>query len=66
MDIDMILRIPREWHEVSVPLFHSVCETVVADYSKRNLTYGRDKLVALSGIANRLQDVTAFRYLAGL
>jgi hypothetical protein len=39
---------------------------IVIDYSRRDMTYRSDKLVALSGIASRIQEITGFRYLAGL
>lgn len=39
---------------------------VVRDYSQANLTYGSDRLVALSGIAARQHGATGDQYLAGL
>ncbi|KAI9734340.1 MAG: hypothetical protein M1834_002446 [Cirrosporium novae-zelandiae] len=40
--------------------------TTVRDYSKRALTKGRDKLVALSGCAHEIQETLHDTYLAGL
>ncbi|KAL5371193.1 hypothetical protein DPSP01_014433 [Paraphaeosphaeria sporulosa] len=39
---------------------------IVEDYSKRSLTYGRDKLVAISGLARILAPVYGLGYVAGL
>lgn len=39
---------------------------IVAPYSKTTLTYGSDKLVALAGLAARIQANTGFHYLAGI
>ncbi|RSL44918.1 hypothetical protein CEP54_014492 [Fusarium duplospermum] len=41
-------------------------ERLVAKYSNTKLTYGEDKLVALSGIAKLFQQMFKDRYLAGL
>ena len=39
---------------------------VVTEYSTRNLTVSTDKLVAISSIANRIQEESGFTYAAGL
>ncbi|KAK7186826.1 heterokaryon incompatibility protein [Paraphaeosphaeria sporulosa] len=39
---------------------------IVEDYSKRSLTHGRDKLVAISGLAEMLASVYGMEYVAGL
>jgi hypothetical protein len=39
---------------------------VVLHYSRAKLTYPRDKLVALSGVAHKYQEKTGDRYVAGL
>ncbi|KAF2450898.1 HET-domain-containing protein [Karstenula rhodostoma CBS 690.94] len=39
---------------------------LVEDYSKRSMTYGRDKLVAISGLARILAPVFGMEYVAGL
>jgi hypothetical protein len=39
---------------------------VALDYSRRVITYDRDRLPALSGLARRFRDVTGDMYLAGL
>ena len=39
---------------------------IVYSYTRGDLTWGKDKLVALSGIASRTQLYTGWRYLAGL
>jgi hypothetical protein len=43
-----------EWHEI------------VREYSKRNLTKRKDKLMALSGVARSLQNRFGHEYIAGL
>lgn len=44
----------KEWHEV------------VHQYSKRKLTYGKDKLLAISGVARHLHEKFGHEYVAGL
>lgn len=39
---------------------------IVGEYTSRKLTFGRDKLPALAGIASRFHEATGFAYLAGL
>jgi hypothetical protein len=39
---------------------------VVGEYSKCDLSKEKDKLIALSGVAQRVQKLTGWRYLAGL
>ena len=39
---------------------------IIQGYASRSLTQGTDKLIALSGVAKRLQEVWNSRYLAGL
>jgi hypothetical protein len=39
---------------------------LVGDYSKRNLTRGSDKLVALSGLVSRIAMLTDDQYYAGV
>jgi hypothetical protein len=39
---------------------------IVLEYSQRGLTYPKDKLPALSGVAQKLADYLGDRYLAGL
>jgi hypothetical protein len=39
---------------------------LIEDYSARLLTYPRDKLPAVSGVAAEIQKITGSRYLAGL
>jgi hypothetical protein len=48
------LQIYNEWYRI------------VLEYSKRGLTYPKDKLPALSGVAQKLADYLGDRYLAGL
>jgi hypothetical protein len=45
---------PKEW-----------CE-IIQLYSRARLTYSKDKLVALSGVARQFQNVTGDQYVAGL
>ena len=39
---------------------------VEKDYSHRNLTYGKDKLIALAGLARAIHSTQPMRYYAGL
>lgn len=39
---------------------------LVENYSKRSMTYGRDKLVAISGLARILAPIYGMEYVAGL
>ncbi|KAN0094277.1 Heterokaryon incompatibility protein (HET) domain containing protein [Hyaloscypha variabilis] len=41
-------------------------ESIVSAYSKGELTYETDKLVAISGLASKVQDVVKDEYVAGL
>ena len=45
---------------------HHLWYEVVQAYSKCNLTREGDKLIALSGVAQRIQKLTGWRYLAGV
>ena len=53
-DIKSMLVFNREWL------------SFVSEYSKCKLTMGGDKLIAISSIAQRIQQKTKFKYLAGL
>jgi Heterokaryon incompatibility protein (HET) len=44
----------------------SLWDLIISTYSKGNLTYSTDKLVALSGLAGRMQKHTKSQYLAGM
>lgn len=46
--------------------FFEVWWYLIETYSSTNLTYGADKLIAISGMAKRLQDKRNITYLAGL
>ena len=48
------LLLPRRWR------------SMVVEYSSLNLTFGKDKLPALSGLAKEMQKYRAGRYLAGM
>jgi hypothetical protein len=41
-------------------------ESIVEEYSKRQMTYRQDKLVALQGLANEMQKVRKDKYYLGL
>ena len=41
-------------------------ENLVIIYSRGQLTYSKDKLAALSGVASELQAITGDHYLAGM
>ncbi|KUJ11207.1 HET-domain-containing protein [Mollisia scopiformis] len=45
---------PEEWREI------------IQLYSRAKLTYSKDKLIALSGVARQFQSVTGDQYVAGL
>ena len=44
----------------------SLWDLIISTYSKGNLTHSTDKLVALSGLAGRMQKHTKSQYLAGM
>ncbi|KFY29082.1 hypothetical protein V493_02567 [Pseudogymnoascus sp. VKM F-4281 (FW-2241)] len=44
----------------------SLWDLIISNYSKGELTYSTDKLVALSGLAARMQKHTQSQYLAGM
>ncbi|RSL55827.1 hypothetical protein CEP53_006959 [Fusarium sp. AF-6] len=46
--------------------FVAVWERLIIQYSQTELTYGEDKLVALSGVAKLFQQTFKDRYLAGM
>jgi hypothetical protein len=50
----------------SVLLFHRAWASLVWEYTCCKLTKPGDKLVALSGIAQRIRQATEFHYRAGL
>ncbi len=52
-------------HE-SLAAFHANWFELVAVYSGRSLTKPTDKLIAISGIANRIADDSGYQYVAGL
>ncbi|KAF4465900.1 heterokaryon incompatibility [Fusarium albosuccineum] len=59
----------REWQGLSkAPELNafSLWHTIVYTYSNGRLTYSEDKLVAISGLASRMQEYTQSEYLAGL
>ena len=41
-------------------------ESIVEEYSKRQMTYRQDKLVALQGLANEMQKIRKDTYYLGL
>lgn len=45
---------PEEWRNI------------IQLYSRTRLTYSKDKLVALSGVARQFQSATGDQYVAGL
>jgi hypothetical protein len=51
---------------LSLDVFHSEWFDIVGDYSGRALTRVEDKLIALSGIANRISNDNGYHYLSGL
>ncbi|RTE83590.1 hypothetical protein BHE90_001850 [Fusarium euwallaceae] len=72
LDKTACMEIPpiSKWHQGSVNLLSqepvAVWECLVVQYSKTELTYGEDKLVALSGVAKLFQQTFKDRYLAGM
>ncbi|EHK99289.1 hypothetical protein M7I_4854 [Glarea lozoyensis 74030] len=61
------LSVFRDGYRSSSPAeFHWYWFSLVHDYSKRNLTYSSDKLVALSGLANAIKRIVRKEYAAGL
>ncbi|KAI9785766.1 MAG: hypothetical protein M1839_008783 [Geoglossum umbratile] len=47
-------------------IFQHWRESIIRDYTKKRLTYGSDKLPALSGVADIVQRRTKDQYIAGL
>ena len=45
--------------------FHKLWFNLITDYSRRGLTKGSDKLIALSGVAQEVKEKTGLRYCAG-
>ena len=45
--------------------FNKIWYNLLHDYSGRGVTKGTDKLIALSGVAQEVQEVTGLRYCAG-
>jgi hypothetical protein len=54
------------WSEADINLLYCRWESLVERYSTKLLTYGSDKLIALSGLADMFVSRTGGRYLAGL
>lgn len=54
------------WSESYTSLLYSRWESLVERYSMKELTYGADKLIALSGLADMFMSRTGDQYLAGL
>ncbi|PMD24441.1 heterokaryon incompatibility [Hyaloscypha hepaticicola] len=46
--------------------FYILWTQIVEDYCRRSLTFSRDKLIAIAGIAERYQAKVKDRYIAGL
>jgi hypothetical protein len=46
--------------------FNQTWISIVKTYTTANLTYEKDKLIALSGVAKMLQNISGKKYLAGL
>jgi len=46
--------------------FRSLWRKITAEYSQCNLTFGSDKLIALSGIAKHMEQLLDIEYCAGL
>jgi hypothetical protein len=55
-----------EHHYDGLPPLYVLWSTVIEPFTARNITYSKDKLPAISGVARRLQETGAGRYLAGL
>jgi hypothetical protein len=56
----------RELSDVPELDAFSLWNSIVCNYSSGKLTYSEDKLVAISGLASRMQKHTQSEYLAGL
>ncbi|KAJ4229236.1 hypothetical protein NW759_003962 [Fusarium solani] len=72
LDDKACMEIPpvSKWRQVPVNTTSqepvAVWERLVTQYSQSELTYGEDKLVALSGVAKLFQQTFKDRYLAGI
>jgi hypothetical protein len=61
-NIPSLFSYPEDFNKTKELKWHYVLQ----DYTAAKLTYGRDKLVALSGIAKTFQQVAKDQYLAGM
>jgi hypothetical protein len=60
---------PHPWIErffMKKPISRSMWRLIVEEYSKCQLTYTKDKLVAISGLARIIQQQTRDQYVAGM
>jgi hypothetical protein len=58
--------LPHSRIEGNRPLFASVWRKVVTEYSKTELSFENDRMIALSGIATAVTQSSGMHYLAGL
>ena len=48
------------------PVTYALWKFIVEHYAARDLTYSKDKMVAISGLARIIQDQTGDKYIAGM
>lgn len=67
MRVDGIVRAASKAHDYpELQKFHCLWFNLVKEYSSGQLTKEQDKLIALSGVVQRIQQSTGWEYNAGL
>ncbi|KAH8765302.1 heterokaryon incompatibility protein-domain-containing protein [Hyaloscypha sp. PMI_1271] len=54
------------FYHVALRKLHRCWYGILTDYTQRTLTYPRDKLIAISGVADYIRRETSHEYLAGI
>ncbi|KAF4615880.1 hypothetical protein G7Y89_g15235 [Cudoniella acicularis] len=52
--------------EIGMASFSHCWYEIVESYTRSNLTFSKDKLIAIAGLVRQIQNATKFEYLAGL
>jgi hypothetical protein len=54
------------FYHVALRKLHRCWYGILTDYTQRTLTFPRDKLIAISGVADYIRRETSYEYLAGI
>ena len=54
------------FYHVALRKLHKCWYGILADYTQRTLTFPKDKLIAISGVADYIRRETSYEYLAGI